>query len=226
MGRQDRQGNPLSPFWQWTQLPTHLWPSQLCLTCSLSSNSSAKPEILENAFVLWEHSWKNGGKTAMQQSQLNWKDCRCLVLFSLFKKYFFLTQHSYFPCLYLVIQWYLLCASLSKTLSLSHSHSEKQPGLLSQWYHFPTLCGCIPGLFLHTVPLFVTVQIIICQLWLGCITCCIQCTLRLGTFLKVLVQPDKAALWLRKCFGLCNAWGLGLSQNRFFTMVPFDLSAD
>lgn len=102
VGRQDRQGNPPSPFWQWTQLPAHLWPSQLCLTCSLSSNSSAKPEILENAFVLWEHSWKNGGKTAMQQSQLNRKDCRCLVLFSLFKKIFFFYSAQLFslplPC--------------------------------------------------------------------------------------------------------------------------------
>lgn len=52
-------------------------------------------------------------------------------------KIIFFTQHSYFPCLYLVIQWYLLCASLTRTLSLSHSHSEKQPGLLSQWYHSP-----------------------------------------------------------------------------------------
>lgn len=75
-----KQGNPLAPFWQGTQVPAHLWPSQLCLTCSLSSNSSAMPEIFENAFVLWEQSLKHSGKTAMQQSQLNWKDCRCLVL--------------------------------------------------------------------------------------------------------------------------------------------------
>lgn len=91
--------------------------------------------------------------------------------------------------------------------------SEKQPGLLSQWYHLQ--------LWLSPRALF-TYSATVCDsadnyllAMAGCITCCVQCTIRLGTFLKILVQSPKAALWLGRCFGLCNALGLGLHQNRF-----------
>lgn len=40
-----------------------------CLTCSLLSNSSARPGVSENTFVLSKQSWKKGGKLSMEQSQ-------------------------------------------------------------------------------------------------------------------------------------------------------------
>lgn len=132
------------------------------------------------------------------------------MLFNFFNFLFF-THHSYFLCLCLVIQWYLQCASLTRTLSLGHS--EKQPGLLCQWYH-PQLWLSPGALFTYSATVCDSIDNYLLAM-AGCITCCVQCTIRLGTFLKILVQPPKVALWLGKCFGLCNVLGLGLHQNRF-----------
>lgn len=56
-----------------------------CLT-HFFSNSSAQPEVSDNAFVLWEQSWKNGGKLAVHQSYLNWKDCTSIFILINLKK--------------------------------------------------------------------------------------------------------------------------------------------
>lgn len=136
----------------------------------------------------------------------------------------FFIQHSYFPCLYLVIQWYLLCASLARTLSPGHSLWE------AAW---PALPGITPNtvwlspraLFTHGATVGDSADNYLSAMaGVQNLLCSVHTQIRhLPKSSATTSQGSSVAgevLWLMQCMRA------GVKSEQIFTMVPFDLSAD